>query len=127
MRHPRAERAQTSMGVQLGCALADRVAGCHSGSLDAHAWPDVARRLWPHGVRPTAQLESNEVPYVSAVYGMSDLVMKRILYPLLLSDTIFNLTKYGLRWRRDLAVLIGTGIARVHAFPPAKADASSWT
>ena len=55
-----------------------------------------------------AQLQEAELPYVSAVYGMSDLVIKRINNPILLSDVIFALTQSGFKWRRELKVLIGS-------------------
>jgi hypothetical protein len=60
----------------------------------------------------TAQTQAEPVPYVAAVYSLSDLVVRRVMSPLLLSDTIFALTPHAARWRNDIRALIGPSGAR---------------
>ena len=55
----------------------------------------------------TAQLQSDEIPYVQAVYGMSDLIMRRVLAPWLMSDFIFGMTSHGPRWNAYIRQLVG--------------------
>ncbi|XP_069680183.1 cytochrome P450 4C1-like isoform X3 [Periplaneta americana] len=51
------------------------------------------------------QFEDSE--YVTAVYRMKEIVMKRIAKPYLLSDFIFNLTKWGKLQKSSLKVIHG--------------------
>jgi hypothetical protein len=46
------------------------------------------------------------VPYLAAIKEMSELILKRILKPWLISDWVFHLTWDGVRWRRSLRVLL---------------------
>jgi hypothetical protein len=54
-----------------------------------------------------AQRKGDAAPYVRAVYRMAHAIVRRVDNPLLMSDTLFFLTRMGAEWRADLRTLHG--------------------
>ncbi|XP_002739095.2 cytochrome P450 4F3-like [Saccoglossus kowalevskii] len=66
-------------------------------SIESHCQTDVSRN-----------------PYITAVYALSEMVLKRVQFPPYFSDLVYHLTYSGYKWRRALRQVHGHSKTVIH-------------